>query len=247
MRKRLGLWPYVLAGVVSWYGFAQSGIAPGARAAAGGAGDPARRPRLRHLFAEAERYLHDLLNVMEHALKIPVEIVLFLFGLANAGVEFGAIGAPTWLVLAGLLIGKPVGHLALRLARGAARSGSGLPAGMRIVDLIVIGVGGRDRLHRRAVHRRGGLPAGPVQDAAKMGALFSFRCRGVAILAGQSCCGSRNNTAETGAESRVLFPTLATKNGDFRPIFAKFAREAVVSDGGISDIMAPKWGTIPER
>ena len=54
------------------------------------------------IFAEAEQYLTDLLNHIEHLLKHPVEVILFFFGLLNAGVAFSSIGSPTWLVLAGL-------------------------------------------------------------------------------------------------------------------------------------------------
>ena len=43
-----------------------------------------------------------------HWWKNPIEIVLELFGLANAGVE-QFIGTGTYLVLFGLLVGKPVG------------------------------------------------------------------------------------------------------------------------------------------
>lgn len=46
---------------------------------------------------------------LEHTLKAPVEVILFFFGLTNAGVQLSAMGDATWLVLAGLLIGKPVG------------------------------------------------------------------------------------------------------------------------------------------
>jgi len=52
------------------------------------------------LFAEEEMHLPDLLNRIERALKPPAEVILFCFGLANAGVEFSAIGDATWLVLA---------------------------------------------------------------------------------------------------------------------------------------------------
>jgi NhaA family Na+:H+ antiporter len=90
------------------------------------------------IFSEAEKYLTDTLNQMEHALAIPVDIVLFFFGLLNAGVEFSAIGGPTWLVLAGLIIGKPIGILIFGWI-GARPLGLGLPAGMRIIDLVVIG------------------------------------------------------------------------------------------------------------
>lgn len=136
------------------------------------------------IFSEAETYLHDLLNEVEHALKLPVEIVLFFFGLLNAGVQFGAIGDATWLVLAGLLIGKPAGILLFGYF-AAGPMGLGIPQGMRIMDLLVIGcvaaIGFTVSLFVASV----AFPGGAVQDAAKMGALFSFGAAALAFLAGK--------------------------------------------------------------
>jgi NhaA family Na+:H+ antiporter len=136
------------------------------------------------IFSAAEQYLTDLLNQIEHGLKHPVEIVLFFFGLLNAGVEFSAIGAPTWLVLAGLIIGKPIGVLIFGII-GAHVLRLGLPQGMRTVDLFIIGcvaaIGFTVSLFVAAV----AFPAGEVQDAAKMGALFSFGAALLSWLAGK--------------------------------------------------------------
>ena len=121
---------------------------------------------------------------MEHTLKLPVEIVLFFFGLLNAGVQFGAIGDATWLVLAGLLIGKPAGILLFGYF-AAGPMGLGIPPGMRIMDLLVIGyvaaIGFTVSLFVASV----AFPGGAVQDAAKMGALFSFGAAAPAFLAGK--------------------------------------------------------------
>lgn len=183
VRNKLSFVPYLLAGCVSWYGFMRSGIHPAL-------GLLFIVPTIPHadrafgIFSEAEQYLTDLLNTIEHWLKHPVEIVLFLFGLLNAGVEFSSIGDATWLVLAGLLIGKPVGILIFGWI--AARPlGLGLPQGMRTIDLVVIGfvaaIGFTVSLFVASV----AFEAGPVQDAAKMGALFSFAAALVAIIAGK--------------------------------------------------------------
>lgn len=183
VRKRFGPWPYVLAGAVSWFGFAQSGIHPALGLLPVVPAVP-HADRAFGIFSQAERYLTDLLNVIEHALKYPVEIVLFLFGLANAGVEFSAIGAPTWLVFLGLLIGKPVGIFLFGWI-AAKPLGLGLPAGMRVADLVVVGfvaaIGFTVALFVAAV----AFEPGPVQDAAKMGALFSFVAAGIAVVAGR--------------------------------------------------------------
>jgi NhaA family Na+:H+ antiporter len=184
VRKRLGFWPWALAGAVSWYGFQMAGLHP----ALGLLPIVATIPHAERefgIFADEERYQTDLLNTIEHALKVPVQFVLFGFGLLNAGVEFSAISEPTWLVLAGLVIGKPVGIFLFGwLAAGPMRLG--LPHGMALRDLPVVGcvaaIGFTVALFVASV----AFPAGPVQDAAKMGALFSLASAVLAILAGRA-------------------------------------------------------------
>lgn len=183
VRQKLSWWPYLIAAALSWFGFAQSGLHPAL-------GLLPIVPTLPHadrafgIFSEAEQYLTDLLNHTEHLLKHPVEIVLFLFGLMNAGVEFSSIAEPTWLVLAGLIIGKPIGILLFGWI-GANVLKLGLPAGMRIIDLVVIGfvaaIGFTVSLFVASV----AFDPGPVQDAAKMGALFSFAAAILSLIAGK--------------------------------------------------------------
>ncbi len=183
VRKKLSFWPYAIAAALSWYGFQESGIHPAL-------GLLPIVPTIPHadrafgIFSEAETHLHDLLNDIEHALKYPVEIILLFFGLLNAGVEFKSISEPTWLVLAGLLIGKPVGVMVMGwIAAKPLRLG--LPEGMRIIDLFVVGcvaaIGFTVALFVASV----AFDAGPVQDAAKMGALFSFFAAVISIIAGK--------------------------------------------------------------
>ena len=184
VRNRLSFWPYLVAGALSWFGFAQSGLHPALGLLPVVPAIP-HADRAFGFFAEAEQYLTDLLNHIEHLLKHPVEVVLFFFGLLNAGVEFSAIGAPTWLVLAGLLIGKPLGVLAFGYL-GAHTLKLGLPEGMRTADLCVIGcvaaIGFTVSLFIAAV----AFPPGAVQDAAKMGALFSFFGAVISLVAGRA-------------------------------------------------------------
>lgn len=183
MRQKCSFWPYALAGCVCWYGFMQSGLHPALGLLPIVVTIP-HADRAFGLFSAAEEHLHDLLNTMEHALKYPVEIILGLFGLMNAGVAFSAMGEATWLVLAGLLIGKPVGILFFGWL-AAKPLGLGLPQGMRMIDLVVIGfvaaIGFTVSLFVASV----AFDAGPVQDAAKMGALFSFGAAAVSIIAGK--------------------------------------------------------------
>lgn len=180
VRENLHVAPYVLAGAISWYGFMRSGLHPAL-------GLLPIVPAIPHadrafgMLSGAQQYLDDLLNVTAHALRHPVEVVLFFFGLLNAGVEFRAIGDATWLVLAGLLIGKPLGILAFGWF-AAVPLRFGLPQGMRIVDLLVIGcvaaIGFTVSLFVASV----AFDAGLVRDAAKTGALFSFAAAAISLL-----------------------------------------------------------------
>jgi NhaA family Na+:H+ antiporter len=185
MRTRLSFWPYLAAGAASWYAFQESGLHPAL-------GLLPIVPTVPHadrafgIFAEAEAYLTDLLNHMQHLLKYPVEIVLFFFGLVNAGVEFSAISEPTWLVFFGLVIGKPVG-ITLFGYVAAHPLRLGLPDSMRTIDLFVVGcvaaIGFTVSLFIASV----AFDGGQVQDAAKMGALFSFGAAIIALIAGKLC------------------------------------------------------------
>lgn len=181
--ERLGAWPYVIAGAVSWYAFQRAGIHPAL-------GLLPIIPAIPHaesdlgIFAEGEDDRPDLLNRIEHALKPVVQVVLFLFGLANAGVQFSSMGPATWLVLAGLLIGKPAGIFLFGWI-AAKPMRLGLPEGMTLADLGVLGcvaaIGFTVSLFVAGV----AFPPGPVQDAARMGALLSFGAAAIALLAGR--------------------------------------------------------------
>jgi Na+:H+ antiporter, NhaA family len=183
--RRLGVqsfWPYLLGpGALSWIGLAHAGLHPAL-------GLLPIIPTLPHahtdlgLFMRRELDRPDTLSTFARFWKPPVEGILGIFGFVNAGVVLGAVGEPTALVLGGLLIGKPLGIFAGGWL--AARAlGLGLPAGMSLRDLFVVGcaaaVGFTVALFVSVV----AFPPGPTQDAAKMGALFSLVAAALAMLA----------------------------------------------------------------
>ncbi|HVG46543.1 MAG TPA: Na+/H+ antiporter NhaA [Rubellimicrobium sp.] len=177
MRRRFSFWPYLLAGAVSWYGFQQAGLHPAL-------GLLPIIPTIPHanrgfgIFAQAEQHLTDILNQFEHALKLPVEWILFLFGLLNAGVELNSVGTPTWLILVGLLVGKPAG-IFLSGWLGSRVLGLGLSRGMDLRDVAVVGfvaaIGFTVALFVAGVAFSPEATLGdhPIQEAAKLGALLS--------------------------------------------------------------------------
>jgi NhaA family Na+:H+ antiporter len=166
-------WPYLLIpGSISWLGFALSGLHPAL-------GLLPIIPTMPHahvdkgLFNWEEIKSPDTLNRFEHWWKNPVELILGAFGLLNAGVVLSSVGAPTYLVLAGLMIGKPLGIWAFGMFAAKAL-GFGFPAGIRQRDLIIIGCAAAIGFTVALFISTVAFPAGPIQDAAKMGALASF-------------------------------------------------------------------------
>ncbi len=189
-RQTLSFWPYALAGAASWYGFQEAGLHPAL-------GLLPIVPTIPHaesdfgIYADAEEARPDLLNAIEHGLKVPVQVILFLFGLLNAGVVVGASNAATWLVLAGLLVGKPVGVLlAGWLAVRALRLW--LPEGMTLGDVLVVGcvaaIGFTVALFVAGVAFPPGATLGgaSLTEAAKLGALLSVLAAPMAWVAARA-------------------------------------------------------------
>jgi Na+/H+ antiporter NhaA len=79
------------------------------------------------LFDPREEGCPDTLNRFEHWWAAPVQLVLLLFGFANAGVPFEQIGTGTYYVLGGPLFGKPLGILLF--SKAARFAGASFPPG----------------------------------------------------------------------------------------------------------------------
>lgn len=115
------LWPYVLAGVLSYFGVIAAGL-PGALGLLPIIPALAHADRSFGLFAAAEEMLQDPLNRLAHALIWPITLILFIFGLTRGGIDLAAFAPPTVLVLAAFWLGKPLGFLlgvAIALRAGA--------------------------------------------------------------------------------------------------------------------------------
>ena len=101
----------------------------------------------------------------------------------NSVKHFPAIGDATWLVLAGLFIGKPFGIFIFGWV-AAKPLKFGLPEGMTYADIFVLGsvaaIGFTVSLFVASV----AFSPGDVQDAAKMGALLSFFAAVMSIILG---------------------------------------------------------------
>ena len=181
MRRRhvQSFWPYVLGpGVLSWAALYTGGFHPALALVPIVPLMPHSRRDL-GVFDEREQYQPDTLNRFEHWWATPVQVVLLLFGFANAGVPFAQIGAGTYYVLAGLLLGKPIGILAFS---GIARlAGGQLPPGLRAGDLLVVGIVAAIGFTVSLFFATAAFPAGAALAETKMGALFSFVAAPIAV------------------------------------------------------------------
>ena len=186
-RRRVMLfWPYVaLGGTVAWAAFFRGGLHPALALVP-------IVPFLPHaarddgLFEEPRVPGHDPLARFEHAMKVPVEAVLFLFGLTNAGVPFTGTGDGTWFVAASLIAGKPAGIVAATVL--SQRFGAALPSGMDRRDLFVVGCVAGIGFTMALFFCTAAFPEGPLLDQTKIGALLSF---GAAPLACGAAWGLR--------------------------------------------------------
>jgi Na+:H+ antiporter, NhaA family len=179
-RRTRSFWPYVLApGAISWAALYLGGFHP-ALALVPIVPFMPHSPADLGLFDPREEYRPDTLNRFEHWWATPVQFVLLLFGFANAGVPFEQIGPGTYYVLAGLLLGKPLGIL---LFSAMARlAGAHLPPGLRMGELLVVGVVAGIGCTVSLFFSTAAFPAGPALAETKMGALLSLVAAPIAIV-----------------------------------------------------------------
>jgi Na+:H+ antiporter, NhaA family len=179
-RRTRSFWTYVLGpGALSWAALYTGGFHP-ALALVPIVPFMPHSPVDLGLFDPREEDRPDTLNRFEHWWAIPVQFVLLLFGFGNAGVRFEQIGPGTYYVLAGLLLGKPIGILVLSsLARlGGAR----LPAGLRTGDLLIVGIAASSGFTVSLFFATAAFPAGGALAETKMGALLSFAAAPLALM-----------------------------------------------------------------
>ena len=189
-RGTRSFWPYVLGpGALSWSALYLGGFHPALALVPIVPFMPHSESDL-GLFDPREEHRRDTLSRFEHWWSTPVQVVLLLFGFANAGVPFEQIGPGTYYVLAGLLLGKPIGIL---VSTAAVRLvGVPLPPGLLIGDLVVIGITASIGFTVALFFATAAFPEGSMLAETKMGALFSFAAAPIAIAAGRLVRTSRN-------------------------------------------------------
>jgi NhaA family Na+:H+ antiporter len=164
-RRMQNFWPYVVgAGFVSWLAFHRGGLHPAL----------ALVPIMPFL-------PHDALGEFERRWKLPVQIILFFFGLANAGVAVTGVGPGTWIVLAAFVCGKPLGILAA--AAISVKAGLHKPSGVTWPDMVVVGLIAGIGFTVALFFATASFPRGSLLDQTKMGALLSLSSAGIAWIA----------------------------------------------------------------
>jgi NhaA family Na+:H+ antiporter len=202
-RRTLSFWPYVVGpGALSWGALYFGGLHP-ALALVPIVPFMPHGPRDLGLFEPREKHAPDTLNRFEHWCATPVQFVLLLFGFANAGVPFEQIGAGTYYVLAGLLLGKPIGVLLFSSVTQLA--GGRLPPGLRTRDLVVVGVVASIGFTVSLFFATAAFPPGAALAETKMGALLSFVAAPLAVVV------SRVATGRFG-RGRASHPTICEPN-----------------------------------
>jgi len=176
-------WPYLLlGGSLSWLGLFKTHIHPALALVFIVPFLPHAPREDKHLFEEDPRDLTPL-AMFEHEWKVVVDFGLFMFGLANAGVEFAVIGIPTWLVFASLAIGKTGGIFSMGML--GQKLGYPLPSHVGKKELLLVGLIGGLGLTVALFVAGEAFPDPLIQGAAKMGALFSGGCGILAIVGGR--------------------------------------------------------------
>lgn len=195
----INFWPYVLGpGVLSWLAFHYGGLHPALAMVP-------IVPLMPHaardigLFADRDHLLPDTLNRFEHWWRMPVQVILFFFGLVNAGVSLGAVGAGTWIVLVSLVLGKPVGVTLFTLAAGVV--GLSRPHGLTVRDLVVVGFAAGIGFTVALFFATAAFPPGAALDEAKMGALLSVVAGPLAFMVGRRF-GAGGQTSRTTRQHR---------------------------------------------
>ena len=179
-RQAHALWPYVLAGLLCWLGFALSGL-PAALSLLPLIPVIPHAERSFGLFAEAEAYLTDPLNRLAHHMVRPLPWILFLFGLTRGGVDFSAFAPTTGSVLVALWFGKPLGIVVGAVVAGAI-TGSLLPRDLRLSELVWIALISGMGFTVPVLAVGVALPGGELAEAARLGLAISLLAGPIAIL-----------------------------------------------------------------
>lgn len=160
-------WPYLLiSGSFSWLACYREGVHT-ALALLPVIPFLPREPRRRSPFADPAA--DDDVHYFEHEWNEAVQVILFLFGLVNAGVILKGYDTGTWAVLLASIVGRPLGILA-GVTLGVML-GLHLPRRIGMRELVVIALATSSGFTFALFLAAGLLPIGAVLAQVKIGAL----------------------------------------------------------------------------
>jgi NhaA family Na+:H+ antiporter len=160
------IWVYlVTSGTLSWLACYWSGIQPALALVPVVPFLPHRSPHV-GLSAEAQRATP---RRFEHIFRHTVQVVLLFYGLVNGGVVIAGEMPGAWAVLFAALAGRPAGILA-SIALGMA-AGLRLPVRLHWRELVVVSLAASAGFTFALFFAASVIPAGPLLDELKLGAL----------------------------------------------------------------------------
>ncbi len=177
-RSAQSFWLYLLGpGTLSWWALFLGGVHPALALVPIVPFFP-RGKRGRDLLVEPMPQAHDTSTLFERWWRLPVEGVLLLFGLVNAGVPLHGLDAGMWAIPVAAL-GRPIGVVAA--AGVAIAAGLHLPARVGWRELLVVGCTASIGLVFALFFATAVMPPGPVLLEMKMGALVTVAGGGLAF------------------------------------------------------------------
>ncbi|MAB79810.1 MAG: sodium:proton antiporter [Planctomycetes bacterium] len=193
MRKaRVSSWvPYVaIAGPMAWSGLVLANLHPALALVFVVPFLPGQNRDAGTHVGHGAHASHSPQHAFEHRFAGFVDYGLFFFALANAGVQFGQIGPMTWVVVAALVVGNPVG-VSLFSYLGN-KIGYPLPDRVGVRELFTVGF---VAVSVALVAASAAYPASPVLVQAQMGALLSGGVGIVAIVLGRNLGVGRGSSS----------------------------------------------------
>jgi Na+:H+ antiporter, NhaA family len=167
------IWPQVvIGGALMWYGFWWSGLHPALALIPVVPCLPRSSRRLSPFSGELAHGAHDSPGHIQHALWMPVQLILVLFALVNAGVVVHGVERGAWAVPVGTLVGRPAGMLAAVAVSVAL--GLRLPTGVGWRELVVIALAASCAFTFGLFFATAVFATGPVLMEAKVGALATI-------------------------------------------------------------------------
>ena len=183
-RRVKNFWAYVLIpGGLSWAALYLGGIHPALALVPVVPFMPHAKRDL-GIYSSAERHLGDTMNQFQNWWHVPVQVILLLFGLTNAGVALSSVGAGTWMVLTSLVVGKPLGIVLFTML--GVSLGLRAPGGLRLWDTTLLGITAGIGFTVALFFATAAFPVGELLDQVKMGALLSFIAFPIALVVSRS-------------------------------------------------------------